>query len=59
METNVFLTTAYEIETIACRVPGSECRGAFILHPSSFILRSALEVEGDAPLIAVTEAFDA
>jgi hypothetical protein len=59
METNVFLTTAYEIETTTCRVPGIECSGAFILHPSSFTLRFAVEVEGDAPLIAVTEAFDA
>jgi hypothetical protein len=56
METNVFLTTAYEIE---CRVPVTLHSSFFILHPSSSTLRFAVEVEGDAPLIAVTEAFDA
>lgn len=59
METNVFLTTACEIETIKWRVPSAECRGAFILHSSPFLLRFAVEVEGDAPLIALVEAFDA
>ncbi len=59
METNAFVTTASEIETIQYRVPRAECRGAFLLLPSPFILRFAVEVEGDAPLIAVQEAFDA
>ena len=56
METNVFLTTAYEIE---CRVPITLHPSSFILRPSPFALQQCVEIEGDAPLIAFVEAFDA
>lgn len=58
METNVFLTTAWEIE----RMPAFEyysIADEFILHPSCFILQHAVEIDGDAPLIAFAEAADA
>jgi len=58
METNVFLTTAYEIETTTCRALGTLHPAFFILRPSPFA-QQCVEIEGDAPLIAVTEAFDA
>jgi hypothetical protein len=59
METNVFLTTAYEIETTTCRVSGTLHPSSFILHPSPFALQQCVEIEGDAPLIVLVEAFNA
>lgn len=56
--TNVFLTTAYEIE----RIPAFQYYSfadEFTLHPSCFILQHAVEIDGDAPLIALMEAADA
>jgi hypothetical protein len=56
METNVFLTTAYEIE---CRAAVTLHPSSFILHPSPFTLQQSVEIEGEAPLIVLVEAFDA
>ncbi len=60
METNVFLTTAYEISAEG-RVPSAEHGiAAWFSRPSALIPRPyAVEIEGEAPLIAMTEAFDA
>jgi hypothetical protein len=52
METNVLVTTAFEYE---CRVPSTET--ALTVH--YLFIQHAVEIEGDSPLIAVTEAFDA
>lgn len=58
METNVFLTTAYEIEaTPVFRFYYED--SPFALLPSPFALQHAVEIDGDAPLIAFAEAADA
>ena len=56
METNVFLTTAYEISA-ECRVPSAEHFSAFAF--SLVAVQFSVEIDGDAPLIAFAEAFDA
>lgn len=63
MTTNHFLTTAFEIE---CRVTSTGLRASAPAPLSAFAgLHSLLttlhqvEIEGEAPLMVVTEAFDA
>jgi len=61
MEMNTFVTTAFEPN---CRVQSAERYGAaaFTGHAAfgafGFVQHS-IEIEGEAPLIAVAEAFDA
>ena len=59
METNVFLTTAYEISAEG-RGPRAEHNDtAWFFRPSALSPRHYFEIDGDAPLIAFAEAFDA